>query len=350
MPLKLPQVRLVGWDIGGAHLKCAAFDDAGELLAVRQLACPLWQGLSELDRAYDLIAADWGLTEARHVVTMTGELCDLFPSREAGVRAIVAAMAARVGEDHLRIYARQAGLVRPTAVVASDVASMNWHATATALAQRCDEALLIDTGSTTTDVIRIEKGRVVTQGHADRTRLMSDELVYQGVVRTPVMAVSARVMYAGQWQGIAAEYFANMADVYRLTGELPPDADLLPSADGRGKTLGESAARLARMVGDDAGEASFSALQALARELAAAQIRRLGEAVQRVEQGRGAPLQMVVGAGVGRFLVQAWARASGRTYRDFSQVLGLPGALAEPASVCAPAVAVGCLGRSLIWA
>lgn len=350
MPLKLPQARLIGWDIGGAHLKCAAFDEAGELLAVRQLPCPLWQGLHELELACAAIAAAWGLVDARHILTMTGELCDLFPTRAAGVRAIVAAMVARFGDERVRIYARQAGLVRSAAVAASEVASMNWHATATALAHCRGEALLIDVGSTTTDVIRVEKGGVVTSGHDDRGRLVSDELVYQGVVRTPVMAVSARVLYAGQWQGLAAEYFANMADVHRLTGDLPPHADLLPSADGRGKTLAESAARLARMVGDDASEAGLPALQALAGELAAAQLTRLGAAVRRVEEGRCAPLPAIVGAGIGRFLVRRWADGNGRPYVDFAQALALPIPLAEQASDCAPAVAVGWLGRSLPWA
>ena len=32
-----------GWDIGGAHLKVARLDQRGEVIAVRLVACPLWQ-------------------------------------------------------------------------------------------------------------------------------------------------------------------------------------------------------------------------------------------------------------------------------------------------------------------
>ena len=66
------------------------------------------------------------------------------------------------------------------------------------------------------------------------------------------MAVAESVPFGGRRQRLMAEHFATMADVHRLTGELPEDADQLPTADGRGKTVEESARRLARMLGRDA--------------------------------------------------------------------------------------------------
>ena len=35
---------IVGWDIGGAHLKAALLNNKGEVLGVFQEPCPLWQG------------------------------------------------------------------------------------------------------------------------------------------------------------------------------------------------------------------------------------------------------------------------------------------------------------------
>ena len=62
---------VIGWDIGGAHVKAALVLD-GRVREVRQCAAPLWQGLSHLDAAIDEIRAQWPLCDtARHAVTMT---------------------------------------------------------------------------------------------------------------------------------------------------------------------------------------------------------------------------------------------------------------------------------------
>ena len=284
------------------------------------------------------------LAACRHALTMTGEMCDLFANRQAGVSAIAGWFAARVPQGQCKVYAVDQTLLEPNALPAAQVASMNWHASASAVAMVAPEALFIDLGSTTTDLIRIEQGRVVTAGRDDRQRLASDELVYQGVVRTPVMALAARVPYRGGWQGLAAEYFATTADVHRLCGSLPPAVDLQPSADGRGKSLAESAARLARMVGDDADPDHAEGVHALAAHLAGVQRRRLREAIQRVEQRRAGRRRLIVGAGIGRFLIRQVADEAGWPYVDFATALGLPASLHAAASEHAPAVAMALLG------
>lgn len=332
-----------GWDIGGAHLKLAARDGAGAWVGVRQLACPLWQGLDRLAAAIGAAAAAWPLDAGRHRVTMSGEMCDFFPDRESGVHQILQFLAARFGAPNLRAWTWSAGLQPVSACLARDVASMNWHASASALAARCADAVFVDLGSTTADVIRIVDGRVVTQARDDRGRLASDELVYQGVARTPLMALASRVPYRGNSQGVAAEYFATMADVYRVLGNLPTQVDLHPSADGREKTAEASAARLARMVGDDLDVHSRPALLALAGHYAALQAQRLREAIGRVE-GHGARAGVpLVGAGVGCFVLEQLAASLGRPWRSFGEALGVPPHLQASASDHAPAAALAAL-------
>lgn len=325
-----------GWDIGGAHLKLVAVDDARRVRALRVLACPLWQGMSHLEQALAAALAALPAPPRLHALTMTGEGCDLFADRGDGVARIHDVATAALGTT--LVYAGARGLVREAA--AADVASMNWHAMGAALAANVPEALLVDVGSTTSDLLPIRASRLVSVGHDDRTRLASEALVYQGVARTPVMALAGRVPYRGAWQGLAAEHFATTADVYRVLGELPPDADLLPSADGRSKTVEDSAARLARMVGDDLGAADLPALRDLAQWLRGTQLMRLRDAALRVSDGRLPPL--VVGAGVGRFLVRDLARVLGLAYADYAQALGY--AHAPQANDCAPALAVASLG------
>ena len=60
------------------------------------------------------------------------------------------------------------------------VAAANWAATARAVAMHHPDALLVDIGTTTTDLVPIVGGEVVAVGHTDPERLMSAELLYTG--------------------------------------------------------------------------------------------------------------------------------------------------------------------------
>ena len=51
------------------------------------------------------------------------------------------------------------------------------------------DVILLDMGSTTTDIIPIESGRVRALGRTDPDRLATGELVYSGALRTPVEAL-----------------------------------------------------------------------------------------------------------------------------------------------------------------
>ncbi|MCF7992063.1 MAG: hypothetical protein K9M02_16615 [Thiohalocapsa sp.] len=344
---------VMGWDLGGAHLK-VALAQAGTLRQVEQLHTPLWRGLEQLDAATDALAARFPLRRCRHRVTMTGELADIFATRADGVAALVRRFCANVGGGETMIYAGPKGLLPPAAAHEQHrwVASANWHASAALVGRHMDNALLVDIGSTTTDIVAVRAGRPDAQGWSDRERMSAEELVYCGVVRTPVHALAERAPFDGVWTGLAAEYFATAADVYRLTGELPGHADLGETADGRPKGEAESAARLARMLGEDAVARKPHQWRALADYFRQSQIERIWRAcVRRCSAGlsEDAPL---VGAGVGRFLVPELARRLGRGHVDWPTLVG-QGAEPAPAPVqakggadagdCAPAVALALL-------
>jgi len=46
------------------------------------------------------------------------------------------------------------------------------------------------------------------RGFSDADRLACEELVYTGVVRTPLMALADRIPFGGQWIPAMAEHFA----------------------------------------------------------------------------------------------------------------------------------------------
>jgi uncharacterized hydantoinase/oxoprolinase family protein len=148
-------------------------------------------------------------------------------------------------------------------------------------------------------------------------------------------------------QRIAAERFATMADVWRLTGDLPDDADLHPSADQRGKTVPESAARLARMLGRDAMEAELREWTALARYFADCQLAEIEHAARALAERDILPSSApVIGAGCGRFAARALAERLGRPYLDFAEIVDAAPEAREMAARCAPAVAVALLAAT----
>ncbi len=158
------------------------------------------------------------------------------------------------------------------------------------------------------------------------------------------MALTQTAPFRGRSQRIAAERFATMADVYRLTGDLPDDADPYPAADQRGKSPEESAGRLARMLGRDAAEAALADWVALACHFAGCQLALIEEAAREVVMQQGligtAP---VIGAGCGRFLAQQLAARLGRPYFDFADLIDAAPEAGEAAARSAPAVAVALL-------
>jgi probable H4MPT-linked C1 transfer pathway protein len=337
----------IGWDLGGAHLKLAIFDGSWRLRHVAQIPMPLWQGIDHLEAAFAAVGRDWPLADYEHVLTMTGELVDLFESRNHGVCELAHKAAEILPKGRLRLYAGPAGYVSPTGVesYAAQIASANWYATTDWLAQQLSNGVMIDIGSTTTDLLPFSEGRVGSRGYSDRERLICDEMIYSGVVRTPVMAVVQRVPFANDWQLVANEHFATMADVYRILGWLPEGADQHPSADGNAKSAQASRRRLARMLGTDAAAGREADWMNLAGFVADRQMDTISLSLQRLLSG-GLPADApLVGAGVGRFLAERIAGRLGRSFVDIDQCFAMLGSHGLAAAVCAPAVAVALLAR-----
>lgn len=327
-----------GYDIGGAHLKVARIEH-GRVVAAGQYRCALWQGLDHLDAA---------LTEARtitrgasrHAVTMTGELCELFPTRRDGVVQLTAHLQNKLGVSAQFYRGLQGfGDADTAAAEPESVASANFLATAQAIARIRRQALLIDMGSTTTDIIACDR----PQGLTDAERLQSGELVYTGLTRTAVPSVTTRGVLAGQWQGLARDTFATMADVRRVLGELPDDVDQHDTADGRGKTIEESLARLARGFGRDAEMRHFLAWQVAAAHICDAQLRSIYDGAIQVLSRPGLQITSVVAAGVGAPVADAIAQRLGLPCTSFGELIDVDENCRLAATRYAPAVAVALL-------
>lgn len=341
----MPPDCIVGWDIGGAHVKVSILRQQ-TLIDVIQLPCPLWRGISWLEDVADEILSQISTYRVCHAVTMTGEMVDLFSGRNDGVHQILAILHARIKAEQLYVFAGGEGLLAFTELNATHyalIASANWLASAVCAAKAIDAAVLVDIGSTTTDVLLLGGGEAKPSGFSDYERLISGELVYAGIVRTPIAALAERVFFEGNSVPLMAECFATTADVYRLTGELKEDCDQWPPADNGEKSLPASARRLARMIGRDLQSTSLDSWIKLATFLREQQLRTMQNAcIQQLSRLDSDCNPIIIGAGMGRFLAVDLCARMGLEYREFSGIVNQFG-VQPRSSDCAPSVSVAML-------
>jgi (4-(4-[2-(gamma-L-glutamylamino)ethyl]phenoxymethyl)furan-2-yl)methanamine synthase len=284
----------LGLDIGGANVKVAHSLGTASLQPFE-----LWKNPASLAGVLrDLLARQPAFDCL--AVTMTGELCDCFATKREGVAAILDAVTASAGRYPVQVWRTDGRLVDVATAKATPLqtAAANWLALAEYVGRYLPEepGLLIDVGSTTTDIVPLDSGRPIPLGRTDLERLRSGELIYTGVRRTPVCVLLGS-------EG-AAEWFATTQDVYQLLGRLPEDQADRQTADGRPATRAGAHARLARMLCSDSEGLPEAETVTLATKVASLQIDQVRAAIGRVAVRLPSPPRGIVVAGSGEFLAR----------------------------------------------
>jgi len=228
---------VIGIDVGGANLKIVDGDD------VIIHYCPLWKEspITELLQPY---------AGRKAAVVMSGELADGFASKEAGIAFIVDAVRAAIPDA--QFYGTD-GAFHQTPCMS--LAAANWLASADFLRDAFPDAVFVDMGSTTTDIIPLSSfDRLIALRDLDR--LQCGMLVYTGLLRAPVASLIREVRLDGGTTRtlVANELFAISADVHLVMGHISNIEYAVPTPDGAGVMITESLQRLARMVCSDLGE------------------------------------------------------------------------------------------------
>lgn len=332
-------MNVIGLDIGGANLKASNGNDW-----TAEAPFPMWKHPDKLGEALRSLTANRVNGETVLAVTMTGELADCFRTKSEGVHAILEAVdrafpqapELRVWQTGGEFFTLEEALEFPILVAAA-----NWHAQATWAGRACPEeaALLIDIGSTTTDIIPLWQGTPVAEGGTDPLRLRSGELVYTGVRRTPLMALSPDVNSQGQRTGVAAELFATTRDLYLWTGESPELPNDCETANGRPATREWAYDRLTRMLCADRDEITPPEIDQLVKQWIDLQQSQIRRAIEQVIARLKAPVKMVLLSGEGEFLVRRVVASTPELAQ--AELLSLAGVLGttHSAGACAYAVA-----------
>jgi (4-(4-[2-(gamma-L-glutamylamino)ethyl]phenoxymethyl)furan-2-yl)methanamine synthase len=239
----------VGLDIGGANLKAAH-----SLGWSRSCVFPMWKEHRNLAisiaKLLDDCPAFCGVA-----VTMTGELADCFATRAQGVAMILEQITSVLPASLVRVY-RLDGSWVTTSQAARDpwnVAAANWHALAK-FATRftgVNPSLLIDVGSTTTDIIPIDNASVRLEARTDSQRLQAGALVYTGVERSNIAGIVNHLTLFKKNCPVINELFATSRDVYLWLGFLEDEPNNCDTADNHPATRNFARYRLARSVGED---------------------------------------------------------------------------------------------------
>jgi probable H4MPT-linked C1 transfer pathway protein len=297
---------ILGLDIGGANIKAA--DPAGHTVC-RPFA--IWKHPEQLAAQISSIGREF--PEARQLaITMTAELADCFETKAQGVRFILDQVQSFECEQPPAVWTTAGRFVSCNEACQQpmQVAAANWHALATWVGQHhacacCPFSLLIDIGTTTTDIIAVINGRPASVGLTDLTRLQSGELCYSGIKRTPLCAVAHSVPFRDGYCSLAAELFATTLDIHLLLGHLSEDETDLETANGKPATRSAAHDRIARSLCADRDEVSLDEAIQISAFLADVQRQRLAGALERVVQRLPGRCETVVISGCGAFLARS---------------------------------------------
>ena len=326
---------VLGWDIGGVNTKAALVVD-GSVQQVLTRPFELQRTPDQLSRLLADLAAALSSDPTAHAVTMTAELSQMFRTKREGVSFVLDAVERAFPSGSIAVYTTAGTFVSPVEARDRplDVAAANWMATASMVARHHPDALLIDIGTTTADVIPIVGGRVAAVGRTDPERLTSGELVYSGAVRTPIEAIVRSVPLPAGETGVSAEGFALTGDVHVWLGDLDGGDYDAATPDGRPSSREFAGDRLARIVCGDREMLEDAAITAIARTVVEAQTDQIVRAIARV-RSRHVGLDVAIVTGVGAFIAERAARRAGLEVVPLASRLGASWSRSAPAAAVA---------------
>jgi probable H4MPT-linked C1 transfer pathway protein len=302
-------MKIAGFDIGGANTDVAVvdFDNNGNITGIKTdfEYFPMWLKKDELgDALLGLLGDD--LEEIDAVgICMTAELVDAYKTKREGVIDI-----ARKSKESFSVptgFIGLNGVLNFGEVVErpDEVAAANWIATAKIASKIDENCIMIDTGSTTTDIIPIKNGLECAKGRSDLKRLKTGELVYSGTLRTNVAAIVDKVPLNGEFVRVSSELFAVTADVHMVLENITEEDYTCSTPDGAGKSKEDCMRRISRVICGDMNMLSPNDIEKIAAYIYQKQAQRVAEALLEVSKREN--LVKVVTTGLGMDIIGAKA-------------------------------------------
>ncbi len=247
-------MRILGVDVGGANMKIVIvkfYSKYHEVEEVIREYFPLWKrGREGLENYIKNMAEKFRNIDGISIC-MTAELCDIYSSKSEGVKHVVECFLKYFKHvKHMKFITCNLELVDYDYAIKNplEIAAANWAASAWLISKLVKDCIFADIGSTTTTIIPVVDHKPIICGKNDPEKLTCGELAYIGTLRTSVSEIVRYLPYKGARAEICREYFATMADVNLVLGNITEKDYVIDTADGRGKSVLESAIRIARTV------------------------------------------------------------------------------------------------------
>lgn len=329
--------KILGLDIGGAHIK-SAVARIGETVKLGSRETITFEIFREKEKLALLLGEIVRKTKPDGVaLTMTGELSDVFKSRAQGVRWILESAQKAMRRIEIRVVDISGKLiqVRSAKRRPASVSSANWAATGAYVSRWIKNGIVVDIGSTTTDILPVVNGKAAVEGKTDYERLKYGELLYRGYLRTNAAVACPEIRLDGAAIPACPEQFAIVGDAHLYLGDIGPKNYTCPTPDGRCKTKAAAAARLARLVLSDVNTLKNKGIKSIATQIIKAQAETIALGIKRIGHDRGLGFAPIILIGPGSiYLKQIKKRLS----NPFAQkVGGHPVELIDP-SACAAAL------------
>ncbi len=301
---------VIGVDIGGANTKVASTSGKTDSVYL-----PLWKENS-LTSVLQSIKKEFDPTNVG--VVMTAELADAFETKKDGVHYVTSCVRSVFAQPYF--FSTEGKFLQAVDDIRWDTfAASNWAASAAFLGDKICDCIFADVGSTTCDVIPIESGK--SQASAtDFQRLCRDELIYMGVLRTHLAALLSTISLNGTRYRLSSELYAITADVHRILGNISEAQYTCDTPDGRRRDTEACMQRIARMLLCDAEELGKENIFHIARSVERIQVGVLASALAKHATEYG--LNLVVGAGLGEFIIAQAAAARGFEYCSLARLYG----------------------------
>jgi len=297
-------VKILTFDIGGANTKKLLYD-AGNILKNEIHYFPFWREWKSFPDFLSKLKED--ASEVGFV--FTAELSDAFRSKTEGIEFLLEVCSSIFpGARFMDIDKR---LLRVEEVKEPlNLAAANYAASVYYLERQFGGGILLDIGSTTTDIIPFRRGERL-YAKTDLERMLDGQLLYQGCLRTSLSALAQEIPFRGSKIKPASELFAITADIYIILGEI--ESYNCETPDGRGKGVRESMQRVARMLCSDIGEVKEEEIVEVCRAFRETQVESIAASLRKVRRKYG--LEKVFIAGIGDFLGEEVCKRLGMEYK-----------------------------------
>jgi len=239
---------ILGIDIGGANTKITELE--GEYYRVHHIYFPMWKKHKKLIE----LLQRYNREDVRKVgIVMTAELVDAYRSKREGVEDILNTVERAFPDKDIYVFDVDGNFLEVD-VAKRDyikVSASNWVATAHfVMRDISDNCILVDMGSTTTDIIPIRDGEVLAE-RTDLKRLMNNQLVYVGALRTPLSFLANTVMFRGCETNISSEYFSITGDINVILNKIDREDYTCDTPDGAPVDRESCMRRVARILCSD---------------------------------------------------------------------------------------------------